>query len=175
MTSLRTNDFADSPAMVLPPPNIHSFYASAHSHCIPHYQHLEPGNHSAARQQAAPGPSRKRSREGMESEVAVEQVKVQKILPEGGEGEGKGLSQEIGGAGDVVGASVKDEVCEDVQMAGADEMMASGGVTGTEEPTGDDGMPGTDELTGANTSHAQSNTTNLPSAQEPSIHNTAPN
>ncbi|KAL8725652.1 MAG: hypothetical protein Q9166_007229 [cf. Caloplaca sp. 2 TL-2023] len=61
MGSLRFSDFGDSPSMLLPPPNIHSFYASAHSHYIPHYHHLKPimqSNHPQP--PAESGPLRKR-------------------------------------------------------------------------------------------------------------------
>ncbi|KAL8689409.1 MAG: hypothetical protein Q9224_004646 [Gallowayella concinna] len=66
MGSLRFSDFADSSTILLPPPNIHSFYASAHSHCIPHHQ---PVTQSTSRPPPAESStpvlsSRKRSHDG---------------------------------------------------------------------------------------------------------------
>ncbi|KAL8712627.1 MAG: hypothetical protein Q9220_003158 [cf. Caloplaca sp. 1 TL-2023] len=38
MGSLRFSEYAESPALVIPPPSVHSFYPSACSHSIPHLQ-----------------------------------------------------------------------------------------------------------------------------------------
>ncbi|KAL8807880.1 MAG: hypothetical protein Q9200_004493 [Gallowayella weberi] len=73
MGSLRFSDFADSPTILLPPPNIHSFYASAHSHCIPHHQPVTQSTSPPppAEPSASVASSRKRSREGDSADAAA--------------------------------------------------------------------------------------------------------
>ncbi|KAL8768233.1 MAG: hypothetical protein Q9209_005463 [Squamulea sp. 1 TL-2023] len=77
MSSLRFSDTAESPNLVLqPPPNVHSYYASAHSHYIPHHQHFKTVTQSTTASQALAGPSRKRSRDEDFDDTAPLQSKL---------------------------------------------------------------------------------------------------
>ncbi|KAL8800231.1 MAG: hypothetical protein Q9182_005314 [Xanthomendoza sp. 2 TL-2023] len=73
MGSLRFSEYTDSPTMLLPPPNIHSFYASAHSHCIPHHQPVTQSTSQLPPTQSSASlpSSRKRSREGDAADAAA--------------------------------------------------------------------------------------------------------
>ena len=120
MGSLRDTAFADSPSMVLPPPNIHSFYASAHSHCIPHYQATEPSTHSSSRPKTLVNPSKKRSHESLEDESAISQAKVPKTSPELPGSDIKTLGHAAEVAGGIVRGQAEETVDRDVEMSGSD-------------------------------------------------------
>ncbi|KAL8979541.1 MAG: hypothetical protein Q9205_005151 [Flavoplaca limonia] len=120
MGSLRDGEFANSPSMVLPPPNIHSFYASAHSHCIPHYQATEPLTHSSSRPKTLVKPSTKRSRESLENEPVVSRSKVPKTSPQLPDDEMKALGHAAGGADGMVGGQAEKSADRDVEMSCGD-------------------------------------------------------
>ncbi|KAL8861866.1 MAG: hypothetical protein Q9178_001735 [Gyalolechia marmorata] len=132
MGSLRVREFADSPSMVLPPPNIHSFYASAHSHCIPYYQHLKPATHSLTGQQALVGSSKKRSRQSPEDDSALSRVKLPKPSPEAAQPDSKDSSHPTAGAAAMVGGQAEETVSEadrDMEMTDGDILNAHSSTT----------------------------------------------
>ena len=120
MGSLRDGEFANSPSMVLPPPNIHSFYASAHSHCIPHYKATEPSTHSSSRPRTLVEPSPKRSRESLENESVVSRSKVPKTSPKLPGDDMKALGHAAGGADGMVGGQAEETADRDVEMSCGD-------------------------------------------------------
>lgn len=124
MGSLRDNDFADSPSMVLPPPNIHSFYASAHSHCIPHYQHLKPATDPPTGPPALVGPSRKRSIESPDETSELSCPKLPKTSPEAANHDIKCSGHPQGEADAVLGGQVEGKANQDVEMTGGDTANA---------------------------------------------------
>ncbi|KAL8918415.1 MAG: hypothetical protein Q9172_005428 [Xanthocarpia lactea] len=127
MGSLGVREFADSPSMVLPPPNVHSFYASAHSHCIPYYQHLKPATHSLTGQQALVGSSKKRSRQSPEDDSTLSRVKLPKTSPEPARPDSKDSPHPTAGAAAMVGGQAEETVSEvdrDMEMTGGDILNA---------------------------------------------------
>ncbi|KAL8947261.1 MAG: hypothetical protein Q9222_006438 [Ikaeria aurantiellina] len=74
MGSLRFSEYAESPALVVPPPSVHSFYPSAWSHSVPHFQQPKPvlnpdpvtlpfGNANTGKLLTPSHPAQKRARE----------------------------------------------------------------------------------------------------------------
>ncbi|KAL8894634.1 MAG: hypothetical protein Q9192_004168 [Flavoplaca navasiana] len=125
MGSLHDTEFADSPSMVLPPPNVHSFYASAHSHCIPHYQATKPSTHSSSRPRTLLEPSTKRSRESLENESVVSRSKVPKTSPQFPDDDMKALGHAAGGADGMVGGQAKETADQDVEMSCGDTVSSN--------------------------------------------------
>lgn len=125
MGSLRDTEFADSPSMVLPPVNVHSFYASAHSHCIPHYQATVPSTHSSSRPRPLVKPSTKRSHESLENETAVARSKVPKTSPKPPGDDMKALGHAAGGVDGMVGGQAEETADRDVEMSCGDTVSSN--------------------------------------------------
>ncbi|KAI4108934.1 MAG: hypothetical protein LQ339_002053 [Xanthoria mediterranea] len=124
MGSLRDNDFANSPSMVLPPPNIHSFYASTHSHCIPYYQYRKPVAHPPTAPPALGGPSRKRSRESLDEAPALSGPKLPRTCPEAANHDTKGPGHPRGEADAMLEGQAEGKADQDVEMSGRETLDA---------------------------------------------------
>ncbi|KAL8666102.1 MAG: hypothetical protein Q9168_007557, partial [Polycauliona sp. 1 TL-2023] len=105
------------------------------------------------------------------------------ISPESAKEEGEGVVKGpvVGKEGGVVGGEVMEGGCRDVEMGGAEEMMGADGKAGPDKMIGADGLAGSDELAcadgmvcsdelaGVQDPSAESFTTGISSARDPSI------
>ncbi|KAL8784035.1 MAG: hypothetical protein Q9213_004224 [Squamulea squamosa] len=139
MGSLRFSDDTDSPSIVLqPPPNIHSYYASAHSHYIPHHhQHSKAATQSTTASHAPAGPSRKRSREENSDDTTPIHFKLPRTA-EHAQCEYGTLGSLTGGSEATVEGQVHSE--ETVHEPDLDVEMTDDGATNTLSSTPDDGI-----------------------------------
>ncbi|KAL9033925.1 MAG: hypothetical protein Q9180_005690 [Flavoplaca navasiana] len=103
MGSLRDTEFADSPSMVLPPPNA-----------------TVPSTHSSSRPRTLVEPSTKRSRESLENEAVVSRAKVPKTSPQLPDDDMKALGHAAGGADGMVGGQAEETADRDVEMSCGD-------------------------------------------------------